>query len=60
MFTEEMVEETYGILTDSDDFIHIDMAVLMTLDTFGFDTEDAEIVSKYHKFYNIKSVEMFG
>lgn len=60
MFTEEMVEYTYGVLTDNDDFIHIDFAILMTLGAFGFDSDDEGIVSAYHKFYDIKSVEIFG
>lgn len=55
-----MVEYTYGVLTDNDDFIHIDFAILMTLGAFGFDSDDEGIVSAYHKFYDIKSVEIFG
>lgn len=60
MFPDEMVEDTYGILTDSDDFIHIDTAVAMTLDTFGYDSEDAVTYNTYMTYYLITSDQMFG
>lgn len=58
MFTEEMVEYTYGVLTDNDDFIHIDFAVLMTLGAFGFDSDDESLVSAYHKYYDKMANEL--
>lgn len=60
MFTEEMVEYTYGVMTENEDVFHIDFAIEMTFVEFGFDSEDYNLISEYHKFYDVKSEEIFG